>query len=117
MNSIGITGALPGSRLAIVGNGFMGVLHARAAKALEYDVTLVETHRAPTGLARAWRGAAIERDAELARQSAYSVDVTIFIRDAADNLDLAGELTRSGGVVSVFASLPLETTIGLPARL
>ncbi|MEA2242526.1 MAG: L-iditol 2-dehydrogenase, partial [Solirubrobacteraceae bacterium] len=58
-NSLAIAEIGQGTRLAIIGNGFMGVLHARAAATVGAQVTLVRTGPAPTGLEHAWPGESV----------------------------------------------------------
>jgi L-iditol 2-dehydrogenase len=113
-NSLAIAEVGSGTRLAIIGNGFMGVLHARAAAALGAQVTLVRTGQAPTGLETAWQGESV--DAEEAGQPP-AFHAVILTRAVKANLPLAGDIARHGGIVSVFASLPPTEVIGLSTSL
>jgi L-iditol 2-dehydrogenase len=115
-NSLGAAQVGPATRLAIIGNGFMGVLHARAATAAGAHVTLLRTGPAPAGLERAWTGESVDAGDPLgAVDSAF--DAVILTRAVVANLPLAGEIARPGGIVSVFASLPPTTVLGLPTML
>jgi L-iditol 2-dehydrogenase len=116
-NSLGIAQVGPATRLAIIGNGFMGVLHARAAAALGAHVTLVRTGPAPTGLEHAWPGESLDADDPTRPPASSAFDAVILIRGVAANLPLAGDIARPGGIVSVFASLPPTEVIGLPTSL
>jgi L-iditol 2-dehydrogenase len=116
-NSLGVAQVGPATRLAIIGNGFMGVLHARAAAAAGADVMLLRTGPAPTGLERAWPGESLDATDPAHRPESSAFDAVIVIRDAAANLPLAGDMARPGGIVSVFASLPPADVIGLPTVL
>ncbi len=116
-NSLGGAQVGRDTRLAIIGNGFMGVLHARAARAAGADVTLLRTDPTPVGLEGAWRGKSLDANDRTRPPASSAFDAVILIRDVVANLPLAGELARPGGIVSVFASLPPADVIGLPARL
>jgi L-iditol 2-dehydrogenase len=116
-NSLGIADVGRGTRLAIIGNGFMGVLHARAAAAVGAQATLVRTDPAPAGLEHAWPGESVAADDLAARSGSSAFDAVILIRDVVAKLPLAGDIARPGGIVSVFASLPSTKVIGLPASL
>lgn len=116
-NSLGVAQVGPATRLAIVGNGFMGVLHARAATAVGAHVTLLRTGPAPAGLERAWSGEGADVDDATDHPESSAFDAVILTRDVVENLPLAGEMARPGGIVSVFASLPPATVLGLPTRL
>jgi len=116
-NSLGIAQVGPATRLAIIGNGFMGVLHARAAAAAGADVTLLRTGPVPTGLERAWAGESFDVGDRNHCPQSSAFDAVILIRDVVANLPLAADMTRPGGIVSVFASLPSTDAIGLPALL
>jgi L-iditol 2-dehydrogenase len=117
-NSLGIAQVGRGTRLAIIGNGFMGVLHARAAAAVGAHVTLLRTDDpAPAGLERAWPGESLDADDPADRPQSSAFDAVILIRDVVAKLPLAGDIARPGGVVSVFASLPVTEIIGLPTSL
>jgi threonine dehydrogenase-like Zn-dependent dehydrogenase len=116
-NSLDIGEVGPGTRLAIIGNGFMGVLHARAAAAAGAHVTLLRTGPAPVGLERAWSGESVDVDDPAHQPDSSAFDAVILTRDVVANLPLAGELARPGGIVSVFASLPPTQVIGLPTQL
>jgi len=122
LNSLAVAGVDAGSRLAVVGNGFMGVLHARAAAARGAEVVVLETGAAPAGLERAWRGArrplgedALATQAPLPEGEAF--DAAIVIRGAPWSIAAAAQLVRPGGVVSVYASLAADVSVGLPSRL
>lgn len=116
-NSLDIAEVGPGTRLAIIGNGFMGVLHARAAAAAGAHVTLLRTGPAPVGLERAWSGESVDVDDRAHQPDSSALDAVILTRDVVANLPLAGEMVRPGGIVSVFASLPPTQVIGLPTQL
>lgn len=116
LNSLDSAGVVPGVDVAIIGNGFMGVLHARAAAAVGARAILVETHPTPAGLDGAWDGAMVAQTAALDVLGSEKVDVVIVIREPTAGLALAGELARPGGVVSVFASVAPETVLGLSAK-
>jgi L-iditol 2-dehydrogenase len=117
-NSLGIAEVGPATRLAIIGNGFMGVLHARAAAVAGAQVTLLRTdHPAPTGLQHAWHGESLDADDPADRPESSAFDAVILIRDVVAKLPLAGDIARPGGIVSVFASLPATELIGLPTSL
>jgi L-iditol 2-dehydrogenase len=107
----------PATRVAIIGNGFMGVLHARAATAAGAHVTLVRTGPAPAGLERAWSGDSADAGDRADHPESSGFDAVILTRDVVANLRLAAELARPGGIVSVFASLPPAEAIGLPTSL
>lgn len=117
LNSLDIAGVGRASAVVIVGNGFMGVLHARAAAAVGAYVTVVATSPVPAGLEGAWAGATIGFAEAVGQLDRCAFDAVILIRDVTSSLGLAGELVRPGGTVSVFASVPSGTAIGLPARL
>jgi L-iditol 2-dehydrogenase len=117
-NSLDVAHVGRATRLAIVGNGFMGVLHARAAAAVGARVTLLRTHDpAPAGLEHAWPGESLDADDPSDRPESSAFDAVILVRDVVSKLPLAGDLARPGGIVSVFASLPATTVVGLPASL
>jgi L-iditol 2-dehydrogenase len=116
-NSLGIAEVGGATRLAIIGNGFMGVLHARAAAAVGAEVTLLRTGPAPTGLEHAWPGESLDADDATHPPESSAFDAVILTRAVAANLPLAGDIARPGGIVSVFASLPPTEVIGLPTSL
>lgn len=124
LNSLRVAGVDAGTRVAIVGNGVMGVLHARAAEAIGASPVVFETDPAPAGLEQAWGGEARSLEAEGTRLADAGLvgmdpefDAAILIRRVAESLPLCGKLTRPGGVVSVFASLPAAAEISMPSRL
>jgi L-iditol 2-dehydrogenase len=116
-NSLDIAEVGQGTRLAIIGNGFMGVLHARAATAVGAQVTLLRTDPAPAGLEQAWPGETLDADDPADRPGSSAFDAVILIRDVVAKLPLAGDIARPGGIVSVFASLPSTEVIGLPTSI
>ena len=121
LNSLHVAHVGPGTRLAVIGNGFMGALHARAAQAVGGDVTLYRTGPPPAGLEHAWAGPAHDIRAE-ADGSEFAIegsdfDAVIVIRAVRQNLGAAAHLVRPGGLVSVFASQPPDELIMLPSRV
>jgi L-iditol 2-dehydrogenase len=116
-NSLASAEVRSATRLAIIGNGFMGVLHARAAAAVGARVTLLRTGPAPAGLEYAWPGEALDTEDLASGPESSAFDAVILTRRIAENLQLAGNITRPGGIVSVFASLPPTDVIGLPTSL
>jgi L-iditol 2-dehydrogenase len=124
LNSLSVAGVEHGSKLAVVGNGFMGILHARAAEAMGAEVTLVQTGPFPAGLERAWEGSlqplqslgvAFADRVPAAVDGAF--DAAIVIRGIPQSAIAAAHLVRPGGVVSIYASLPSGEDIGLPGQL
>lgn len=125
LNSLSVAGIGEGSRLAVLGNGFMGVLHARAAAALGAEATLVATGPEPAGLQGAWEGPRRESDslaaealaARFPSHSDEDFDAAIVIRDMSRTAVAAAHLVRPGGIVSVYASPPGGEDVGLPSQL
>jgi threonine dehydrogenase-like Zn-dependent dehydrogenase len=124
LNSLAVARVERGSRLAVVGNGFMGVLHARAAAARGAEAVLHDTGPAPAGLEHAWSGPrrALEPEREALSRRTPSpddgpFDAAIVIRGAPRSVTAAAHLVRPGGVVSVYSSLGRDEDIGLPSQL
>jgi L-iditol 2-dehydrogenase len=124
LNSLRIASVVAGTRLAIIGNGFMGVLHARAAQAAGALPTLFETTACPAGLENAWNGPRRRLETQLAVLSRrdpirgeHEFDAAILIRGVVESLPLAAQLVRPGGTVSVFASQPSDEDIALPSQI
>lgn len=124
LNSLRSASVDAGTRLAIVGNGFMGVLHARAARAAGAHAVLFETAPTPIGLEGTWTGPRRQLDAERQRLDArdparedWAFDTVIIIRGVGQNLTPAAQLVRPGGIVSVFASQSSEKDIALPSAV
>jgi L-iditol 2-dehydrogenase len=124
LNSLSVASVEHGSRLAIVGNGFMGILHARAAQAMGANVALIHTGPSPVGLEYAWEGS---------RRSLHSLgarfadrvpaiedgafDAVIVIRGMPQSAIAAAHLVRPAGVVSIYASRPSGEDTCLPGQL
>lgn len=124
LNSLAVAGVDRDSRLAVIGNGFMGVLHARAAAARGAKVTLLETDPAPAGLERAWEGSRRPLDlggnalaARAPTPGDSDFDAAIVIRGGQESTTAAAHLVRPGGLVSVYASVPGGEDIGIPSHL
>lgn len=120
LNSLAVAHVSVGTRVAIIGNGFMGVLHARAARAMNADVTLVRTGLSPQGLVGVWDGPEYgfhQDSSSTPSDHDSSFDVAIVIRGAPANLTSVAHLLRPGGTVSVFASLPHDSEISLPTPM
>jgi L-iditol 2-dehydrogenase len=120
LNSLAVARVSAGTRVAVIGNGFMGVLHARAARAMDADVTLIKTGPSPRGLAGVWDGPELgfpEDASPTPSDHDSSFDVAIVIRGAPENLTSVAHLLRPGGTVSVYASLSGDSEISLPTPL
>lgn len=124
LNSLASAGVGPGTRLAVIGNGFMGVLHARAAAAAGAHPTLLSTGPAPAGLVTAWQGD--ERpldlaDAALSGRTPAPIegefDAVIVVRGAPRSVVAAAHLVRPGGLVCIYASLSVDLDISIPNQL
>lgn len=124
LNSLSVARIERGSRLAVIGNGFMGILHARAAAAQGAEVTVLKTGPAPVGLEHAWQHS--QQSLELGYEALTArsprpedgvFDAAIVVRGAPRSVIAAAHMVRPGGVVSVYASLAGNEDIGLPSRL
>jgi L-iditol 2-dehydrogenase len=121
LNSLSTGLVEPGSRLAVVGNGFMGILHARAAAAIGAEVTLLQTGPAPAGLADAWRGPQAPLveglDARTPLRFEGDFDRAILIRGLPGSLITAAHLLAPGGLICVYASSPAAVSLSIPSQL
>lgn len=122
LNSLHSARVSDGSRLAVIGNGFMGLLHARAAEALGARPTLYETGPPPAGLEETWAGEVRTLPASSADHGPLGngdaeFDAAIVIRHVRESLGAAGRIVRPGGAVSVFASQPSDEDIALPSQV
>ena len=100
----------------MTGRGVVAAGHPETAAAGAH-VTLLRTGPAPTGLERAWSGESVGADDATDHPQSSAFDAVILTRDVVQHLPLAGEMARPGGIVSVFASLPPATVLGLPTGL
>jgi L-iditol 2-dehydrogenase len=124
LNSLRVAGVEQGSRLAIIGNGFMGVLHARAAEAVGAEVTLYATDPPPAGLEHAWAGAVRSLEDQRTalgerrpRLIEWEFDQAIVIRDVPVGLTVAAQLVAPGGTVSVYASRPIDEDVRVSSQI
>lgn len=124
LNSLHVAEVGEGTRLAVLGNGFMGVLHARAAAACGAEVTLLETSPRPLGLEDAWQGRSADLDLENSSLQSRAptagdgeFDAVIVIRGLPASLRAAAHLARPGGIVSLYASLAGSEDVCLPGHL
>jgi L-iditol 2-dehydrogenase len=121
LNSLSTALVEPGSRLAVVGNGFMGILHARAATAIEAEVTLLSTGPPPAGLSDAWQGSqaplAEGLDAQTPLQLEGDFDRAIVIRGLPESLITTAHLVGPGSTICIYASPPENLNISIPGQL
>jgi threonine dehydrogenase-like Zn-dependent dehydrogenase len=99
----------PGARVAVVGDGKLGLLSAQALRALtEADVTLVGKHDAKLEIARR-RGVGTVRVERLSAASARAFDVVVEASGAASGFDLALSLVRPRGTLVLKSTFHGET--------
>ena len=115
LNSLAVAGVRDGHDVAIFGNGFMGVLHARAAEALGARPVVLTTGPWPLGLEDRWAGSTMA-SVEVA-SSSTAFDAAIVIRDVVSSIGAACTITSPGGTVSIFASLSPDAELDVPAGL
>jgi L-iditol 2-dehydrogenase len=118
LNSLATTLVEPGARVAVIGNGLMGVLHARAAAAIGAEPTLVHTGPEPAGLAGAWQGPDLrlpeDLGAETSLPGAGEFDRVIVIRGLPESLPVATRLAAPGGLIGIYASRQIEISVPAP---
>jgi threonine dehydrogenase-like Zn-dependent dehydrogenase len=99
----------PGARVAVVGDGKLGLLCAQALWALtEADVTLIGKHDAKLEIARRWNVETVRVD-QLSAASARAFDVVVESSGAASGFDLSLSLIRPRGTLVLKSTFHGET--------
>jgi threonine dehydrogenase-like Zn-dependent dehydrogenase len=98
-----------GARVAVVGDGKLGLLSAQALRALtEADVTLVGKHDAKLEIARRQNVETVRVD-QLSAAAARTFDVVVEASGAASGFDLALSLVRPRGTLVLKSTFHGET--------
>jgi L-iditol 2-dehydrogenase len=121
VHSVAFLGVKSGTTVAIIGNGGFGILHALVLKREGVNAVLVGRRPERSALARDLgidtieAGAALGRDALLARTGGRGADAVIECTGSGAVWEQAPQLVRRGGTVSFFGGLPEGTSVSFAA--